>query len=142
MTLSELNRFLDQGFTARDLRALGLIPSQLPGPEIPKDGDLRVDRIDPKPHDREEITIPDPHTVPVPVEPPKPTTPQATPDPTTAALAALTAKLDSLSGMFQAAARANVNTGGPARIIDPMDTGAESLARLSGYTTNLNGGDK
>lgn len=148
MTLPELMRLTAQGFTAADLRALGLIPNG--GTDIPKDGDLRVDRKEPqpgpvdppKPHGREEISIPDPHTVPVPVEPPKPASQQATPDPT-AALAALSAKVDSLTTIFQAAARANVNTGGPARIIDPMDSGAESLALLSGYTiTTNNGGDQ
>lgn len=111
MTLAELNRLLNQGFTAADLRSLGIIPAAPPEPQPEPQPEAKPE---PKPEPQPEAK------------------PEAKPDP----MAALSAKLDALTGMFQAAARSNVNTGGQAKIIDPMDAGGAALAVLSGFPTD------
>lgn len=123
MTLAELQRLTNQGFTAADLRALGIIPA------APAEPDPQPEPIKPE---KPKTAIERPGETPLLPNPDKPqpeAKPEARPDP----LAALAAKLDTLTSLFQAAARQGVNTGGTAKIIDPMEAGGAALGKLAGF---------
>lgn len=130
MTLAELQRLTNQGFTAADLRALGIIPAASAEPEP---------QPEPIKPEKPKTTIERPGETPLLPNPDKPQ-PEAVPyvDPHTnkeeaKAYEALSAKLDALTSLFQAAARQGVNTGGTAKIIDPMEAGGAALGKLAGF---------
>ena len=136
MNITELQRLVNQGFTAADLRSLGIIPAaqqaQAQQPQQAQQAQAQQPQQAQQAQAQQAQAQQEPAQQPQQAAP----APQPQPDP----LAALSAKLDALAGIFQAAARQGVNTGGPARVIDPMETGVSALVKLSGYgsdqTTN------